>query len=180
MSATDGGGAELRRRLLAEGDASQQQQESSPKQPQQQPPPECTTTENSDHIDSETETEERMPEEKYVEEMAKNLPQGTNKMPEVLGQALNGLPDRWKNWVIRGIFTMIMISGFCLIIYGGPLALMVTDRVTIVLGGKLRLQYLHHIFFGLKLLLELRNRFFLCLKDNLETTKRQPVEGCVN
>ncbi|XP_049296531.1 phosphatidate cytidylyltransferase, photoreceptor-specific isoform X1 [Anopheles funestus] len=125
MSATDGGGAELRRRLLAEGDASQQQQQESPKQ-QQQPPAECATTENSDHVDSETETEERLPEEKYVEEMAKNLPQGTNKMPEVLGQALSGLPDRWKNWVIRGIFTMIMISGFCLIIYGGPLALMVT------------------------------------------------------
>ncbi|XP_053676964.1 phosphatidate cytidylyltransferase, photoreceptor-specific [Anopheles nili] len=121
MSAGDVG-AELRRRLPAEGDTSHQQE--SPKQQHQ--PPECTTTENSDHVDSETETEERMPEEKYVDEMAKNLPQGTNKMPEVLGQALNGLPDRWKNWVIRGIFTMIMISGFCLIIYGGPLALMVT------------------------------------------------------
>uniref|UniRef100_A0A1A9VN35 Phosphatidate cytidylyltransferase n=1 Tax=Glossina austeni TaxID=7395 RepID=A0A1A9VN35_GLOAU len=36
------------------------------------------------------------------------------------------LPDRWKNWVIRGIFTWIMICGFALIIYGGPLALMVT------------------------------------------------------
>ncbi|XP_035907751.1 phosphatidate cytidylyltransferase, photoreceptor-specific isoform X1 [Anopheles stephensi] len=133
MSATDG--AELRRRLLAEGDGNQQQQES-PKQQQQpaqqqqqqqqQQPPECATTENSDHVDSETETEERLPDEKYVDEMAKNLPQGTNKMPEVLGAALSGLPDRWKNWVIRGIFTMIMISGFCLIIYGGPLALMVT------------------------------------------------------
>lgn len=33
---------------------------------------------------------------------------------------------RWKNWVIRGIFTWIMICGFCLIIYGGPLALMIT------------------------------------------------------
>lgn len=53
MSATDGGGAELRRRLLAEGDAGQQQQQpqESPKQPQQQQqPPECATTENSDHV----------------------------------------------------------------------------------------------------------------------------------
>lgn len=32
----------------------------------------------------------------------------------------------WKNWVIRGIFTFLMIGGFCLIIYGGPLALMIT------------------------------------------------------
>jgi len=31
-----------------------------------------------------------------------------------------------KNWVIRGIFTWLMIGGFCLIIYGGPLALMIT------------------------------------------------------
>ncbi|XP_058120260.1 phosphatidate cytidylyltransferase, photoreceptor-specific isoform X2 [Anopheles ziemanni] len=127
MSMADGG-AELRRRLPAEGEtaatADAQQQHESPKQQQQ--PQECATTENSDHVDSETETEERLPDEKYVDEMAKKLPQGTNKMPEVLGQALSGLPDRWKNWVIRGIFTMIMISGFCLIIYGGPLALMVT------------------------------------------------------
>ncbi|ETN59651.1 phosphatidate cytidylyltransferase [Anopheles darlingi] len=127
-----GGDTELRRRVPAEGgEASQQQQqqEKSPKQqPEQQPPPECATTENSDHVDSETENDERLPDEKYVEEMAKNLPQGTNKTPEVLGQALSGLPDRWRNWVIRGIFTMIMISLFCVIIYQGPLALMITVR----------------------------------------------------
>lgn len=33
---------------------------------------------------------------------------------------------RWRNWVIRGVFTFLMISGFGLIIYGGPLALMIT------------------------------------------------------
>lgn len=33
---------------------------------------------------------------------------------------------RWRNYIIRGIFTFIMIMGFCLIIYGGPLALMIT------------------------------------------------------
>lgn len=32
----------------------------------------------------------------------------------------------WRNWVIRGIFTWIMICGFALIIYMGPLALMMT------------------------------------------------------
>lgn len=36
---------------------------------------------------------------------------------------------RWKNWVIRGIFTFIMISGFCMMIAGGPLALMITVRI---------------------------------------------------
>lgn len=45
-----------------------------------------------------------------------------------LEEALGSLPPRWKNWVIRGVFTWLMIGGFGLIIYGGPLALMLTVR----------------------------------------------------
>ncbi|KAH8255959.1 phosphatidate cytidylyltransferase, photoreceptor-specific [Drosophila bipectinata] len=82
-----------------------------------------SAADSSDHVDSE---EEKIPEEKFVEELAKNLPQGTDKTPEILDAALKDLPDRWRNWVIRGIFTWIMICGFALIIYGGPLALMIT------------------------------------------------------
>lgn len=77
----------------------------------------------SDHVDSE---EEKVLEEKYVDELAKSLPQGTDKTPEILDSALSGLSTRWRNWVIRGIFTWLMIGGFCLLIYGGPLALMIT------------------------------------------------------
>ena len=32
---------------------------------------------------------------------------------------------RWRNWVIRGIFTWLMIGGFGLLIYMGPLYLAV-------------------------------------------------------
>lgn len=64
-----------------------------------------------------------------VDELAKTLQQGTNHTPEVFNAVLSGLPDRWRNWVIRGIFTLLMIGGFCLIIYGGPLALMVTVSI---------------------------------------------------
>ncbi|XP_052873381.1 phosphatidate cytidylyltransferase, photoreceptor-specific-like [Anopheles cruzii] len=128
MSTAEGdGGTELRRRVAAEAEATlEHQEEKDPKQDHQSQPKECTTTENSDHVDSETETEERLPDEKYIEELAKNQPQGTNKMPEILTHILDGLPDRWRNWVIRGIFTMIMITLFCGIIYQGPLALMIT------------------------------------------------------
>ena len=49
-----------------------------------------------------------------------------DKPPDALNSALSGLPPRWKNWVIRGIFTWLMIGGFGLIIYGGPLALGLT------------------------------------------------------
>ncbi|KAI8429232.1 hypothetical protein MSG28_007754 [Choristoneura fumiferana] len=81
------------------------------------------TAGESDHVDSE---EEKVLEDKYVDIMAKNLPQGTDKTPEILDSALSGLSSRWRNWVIRGIFTWLMIGAFCLLIYGGPLALMIT------------------------------------------------------
>ncbi|XP_077289246.1 CDP-diacylglycerol synthase [Arctopsyche grandis] len=81
-----------------------------------------TDTAESDTIDSE---EEKIPEEKYVDELSKSLAQGTDKTPEVLDAALSGLSARWRNWVIRGIFTWLMIGGFCLLIYVGPLALMI-------------------------------------------------------
>ena len=59
---------------------------------------------------------------------------GVESVAKVIGQdgpgqldgALGNLPPRWKNWVIRGVFTWLMIGGFGLIIYGGPLALMLT------------------------------------------------------
>lgn len=42
-------------------------------------------------VDSE---DERLQNEKYVDELAKKLPQGTDKTPEVLEEALKGLPDK--------------------------------------------------------------------------------------
>lgn len=45
-------------------------------------------------VDSE---EEKIPEEKFVEELAKNLPQGTDKTPELLDSALKDLPDRYAH-----------------------------------------------------------------------------------
>ena len=58
------------------------------------------------------------------EDIAKTI--GQDKPPDALDQALGGLPPRWKSYMIRLISTWLMIGGFGLIIYGGPLALMVT------------------------------------------------------
>ncbi|XP_048507355.1 phosphatidate cytidylyltransferase, photoreceptor-specific isoform X1 [Athalia rosae] len=81
---------------------------------------------NDDHKeDAESEEDNKL----EVDEMARNLPQGTNHTPDALASALSGLSDRWRNWMIRGIFTCLMVSGFGVIIYGGPLALMVTTLV---------------------------------------------------
>uniref|UniRef100_A0A8C5J0K7 Phosphatidate cytidylyltransferase n=1 Tax=Junco hyemalis TaxID=40217 RepID=A0A8C5J0K7_JUNHY len=44
--------------------------------------------------------------------------------PEVLNRALSNLSSRWKNWWVRGILTLAMITFFFIIIYLGPMVLM--------------------------------------------------------
>ncbi|XP_076455134.1 phosphatidate cytidylyltransferase, photoreceptor-specific-like [Babylonia areolata] len=51
------------------------------------------------------------------------VPQGSDKTTEALDSALKDLNPRWRNWVIRGIFTWVMILAFMFVIYCGPLAL---------------------------------------------------------
>ncbi|XP_061787181.2 phosphatidate cytidylyltransferase 1 isoform X1 [Nerophis lumbriciformis] len=47
----------------------------------------------------------------------------TDNTPQCLNKALEGLPPRWKNYWIRGILSIAMISFFFLIIYLGPITL---------------------------------------------------------
>ncbi|XP_059170257.1 phosphatidate cytidylyltransferase, photoreceptor-specific-like [Physella acuta] len=42
---------------------------------------------------------------------------------DVLDSALKDFSPRWRNWLIRGIFTWLMIFSFAILIYFGPLAL---------------------------------------------------------
>nr|CAG4646196.1 EOG090X04NQ [Macrothrix elegans] len=58
-------------------------------------------------------------------DLSSTIPTGTDKAPEILDSTLSHLPPKWRNWVIRGIFTWLMIGGFGFIIYLGPLALMI-------------------------------------------------------
>uniref|UniRef100_A0A663DSV7 Phosphatidate cytidylyltransferase n=1 Tax=Aquila chrysaetos chrysaetos TaxID=223781 RepID=A0A663DSV7_AQUCH len=53
-----------------------------------------------------------------------DVPPPTDSTPEILKRALSGLSARWKNWWIRGILTLAMISVFFLIIYLGSFMLM--------------------------------------------------------
>jgi phosphatidate cytidylyltransferase len=92
---------ELRRRIVDEDKASE------------------SDAEKDKVIESETDDKPNV-----TDDIAKTI--GQDKPPDALDHALEGLPPRWKNWIIRGIFTWLMIGGFCLIIYGGPLALMMT------------------------------------------------------
>ncbi|XP_076459806.1 phosphatidate cytidylyltransferase, photoreceptor-specific-like isoform X1 [Babylonia areolata] len=67
--------------------------------------------------------EEDVIAEPNVESVRSQLPQATDKTTESLDTALKYLPPRWRNWVIRGIFTWVMLFAFALVIYIGPLAL---------------------------------------------------------
>ncbi|XP_040411046.1 phosphatidate cytidylyltransferase 1 isoform X3 [Cygnus olor] len=53
-----------------------------------------------------------------------DVPPSIDSTPEILRRALSGLSARWKNWWIRGILTLAMISVFFLIIYMGSFMLM--------------------------------------------------------
>ncbi|KAK2702839.1 phosphatidate cytidylyltransferase, photoreceptor-specific-like [Artemia franciscana] len=59
-------------------------------------------------------------------DLSKTIPSGTNKTPDFLLVYLSVLPLRWQNWVIRGIFTLLMSLFFAFVVYLGPLALMIT------------------------------------------------------
>ncbi|XP_076125803.1 phosphatidate cytidylyltransferase 1 [Alosa pseudoharengus] len=54
-----------------------------------------------------------------------DVPPSVDNTPQCLNKALGGLSSRWKNWWIRGILSLTMISGFFLIIYLGPIMLIV-------------------------------------------------------
>ena len=92
-----------------------------------------------------------------IPDLSHRLPQASDKTTEILDQALSGLPsrfvyillfffssflltnhfvsyslrnDRWKNYIIRTLFTFVMIAFFTGLIYLGPLALMVVVRIS--------------------------------------------------
>lgn len=77
----------------------------------------------SDHIDSEDDKIQKL------SDLSKSIPTGTDKEPSLLHWLLADIPERWRNWFVRGIFSLIMITMFAVLIYGGPLALMITTLI---------------------------------------------------
>ncbi|KAK6469343.1 phosphatidate cytidylyltransferase 2 [Huso huso] len=92
---------ELRHRGPTEKDLLQQQQES----------------------ESEVRTDGEAPSDSEIKPDP-GVPPTVDDTPEVLSKALSGMSSRWKNWWVRGILTLAMISFFFIIIYLGPMVLM--------------------------------------------------------
>ncbi|KAJ0019797.1 hypothetical protein NQD34_007366 [Periophthalmus magnuspinnatus] len=100
---------ELRHRGAKDGDPTLEQQASEDKGSDSE-----LKAEKDGVSDSESKPDTGVPE----------VPVSADDTPEVLNKALSGLSSRWKNWWVRGILTLAMISFFFFIIYLGPMVLM--------------------------------------------------------
>ncbi|CAB3409739.1 unnamed protein product [Caenorhabditis bovis] len=58
-------------------------------------------------------------DEERMEKMMKVIPQDKGSLGEFADSLLESLPPRWRNWVVRGIFTILMVSSFCFIVNRG-------------------------------------------------------------
>ncbi|EEB20080.1 Phosphatidate cytidylyltransferase, photoreceptor-specific, putative [Pediculus humanus corporis] len=92
--------------------------------------PETLTDEKGSEIDSDGKDFDSE-DDKSPENVAPavGIPQGTDKVPMLLKSLLSEVPERWRNWIIRGIFTWILIAIFGIVIYGGPVALMLATLI---------------------------------------------------
>jgi len=65
---------------------------------------------------------------------SRELPQASDKTSEAIDTALKDLTPRWRNWVIRGIFSWVMILAFAFIVWLGPLALVTMIMLLQIFG----------------------------------------------
>ncbi|KAE9556053.1 hypothetical protein FO519_000687 [Halicephalobus sp. NKZ332] len=63
--------------------------------------------------------DDEMPNEKNIEKLSKSLPQATDNLGGYFDPLLSRVPSRWRNWIVRGIFTIFMISFFTFIVNKG-------------------------------------------------------------
>uniref|UniRef100_A0A914XMN1 Phosphatidate cytidylyltransferase n=1 Tax=Plectus sambesii TaxID=2011161 RepID=A0A914XMN1_9BILA len=74
---------------------------------------------------SESEPDDRlMYNEDSIEHLTKGLPQASDNVMGALDSALSSLPPKWRNWVVRFIFTCAMIGSFVMVVRQGPSWLM--------------------------------------------------------
>uniref|UniRef100_A0A914IBW1 Phosphatidate cytidylyltransferase n=1 Tax=Globodera rostochiensis TaxID=31243 RepID=A0A914IBW1_GLORO len=62
--------------------------------------------------------------EKRLHRLKRVLPQASDKLGSYMDSALCHLPERWRNWVVRGILSIVMISFFYVIVGRGVTWLM--------------------------------------------------------
>ncbi|CAK9300647.1 unnamed protein product [Gordionus sp. m RMFG-2023] len=79
--------------------------------------------------DDDEDDDEKIIQDVDAEKLKLLLGQASDNTTDVLDKSLNKLSPKWKNYVVRGIFSFLMISTFCLVIYLGPLALLILIQI---------------------------------------------------
>ncbi|XP_017491172.1 PREDICTED: phosphatidate cytidylyltransferase, photoreceptor-specific-like [Rhagoletis zephyria] len=80
-----------------------------------------------DGLDSDA--DDKLIDESNIESLVRDLPQATDRTVQFLDNLLAVLPNKWRNSIVRTIFTLLMVSVFSLIIYWGPLPLMLVTLI---------------------------------------------------
>nr|CAD2168660.1 unnamed protein product [Meloidogyne enterolobii] len=62
--------------------------------------------------------------EKRLNRLKRILPQSSDKLGSCVDKLLSHLPERWRNWVVRGILSLVMIGMFYFIVKRGVTCLM--------------------------------------------------------
>jgi len=75
-----------------------------------------------DAMDSDA--EDKLVDESNIADLVKEIPQATDKTVQFLDNMLSILPNKWRNAIVRTIFTLLMVALFGLVIYWGPVPLM--------------------------------------------------------
>jgi phosphatidate cytidylyltransferase len=83
----------------------------------------ASTRKNENKVVSSSDDEE-LPTEEKLEKLTKILPQATDKLGKFVDDYLSALPERWRNWVVRGLVTVFMITLFGFLVNRGALWLM--------------------------------------------------------
>ncbi|CAD6194530.1 unnamed protein product [Caenorhabditis auriculariae] len=72
----------------------------------------------------ESDMEAILHDEDRMERYTKSIPQDKGSLGEFADSFLESLPPRWRNWVVRGVFTFIMVSMFSFLVNRGATWLM--------------------------------------------------------
>uniref|UniRef100_A0A915EEI8 phosphatidate cytidylyltransferase n=1 Tax=Ditylenchus dipsaci TaxID=166011 RepID=A0A915EEI8_9BILA len=79
---------------------------------------------SSSNVPSDDDEDDPNKDEERLDKLRELLPQASDKLGSMVDSTLSALPDRWRNWVVRGLLSIVMISLFWFIVRRGATWLM--------------------------------------------------------
>ncbi|CAI4229526.1 unnamed protein product [Auanema sp. JU1783] len=70
-------------------------------------------------MSDDSDLDQMLQDEERIDKLTEMIPQDSGSMGAFVDSLLDTLPPRWKNWIVRGVFTIIMVSCFTFIVNRG-------------------------------------------------------------